>query len=202
VGLVGCWPDVEAVGPSHGPSWLSLHPGGWHGLRLPPLNDRRGRPDRLPLSAVPSPFQLTRQDWPLLLISRSALGVDGPETLDPVRIQKGMFLLSMRGPQRNLYSFRPYDWGPYSSTLNADLGALVAERALMTEAEPGRTWARYGPTSAGEGRASDVASYLPTATVQWLGQARRFLTTRTFSKLLSEVYEMYPEYATQSRFQG
>lgn len=52
-----------------------------------------------------------RSDWLLLLLDRAALEASGPDELDPVRIQKGMFLLSERGSARGLYNFRAYDWG-------------------------------------------------------------------------------------------
>jgi hypothetical protein len=145
---------------------------------------------------------MERSDWPLLLISREALGVEGPEALDPVRIQKGMFLLSVRGPldHRNTYQFQPYDWGPFSRDVAADLDVLSFQGLLATELEPGRTWVRYVTTEKGNERAHEVAEMVPSGTVEWLGMVRRFLTTRSFTKLLTDVYEMYPDYAVNSRF--
>jgi hypothetical protein len=111
-----------------------------------------------------------------------------------------MFLLSMRGPERGLYHFRPYDWGPFSAEVAADLDTLTLEGLLTTKQEPGRTWERYVPTPAGERRTSEMVRMLPALTVEWLGSTRRFLTTRTFAKLLTDVYGLYPEYAVHSRF--
>src|SRR5450755_729547 len=98
-----------------------------------------------------------RDDWPLLFVDRESLGTSGPEALDPIRIQKGMFLLSMRGPCRDLYKFRPYNWGPYSSDLVGDLELLVSRGLLTTVQEPGRNWARFRPTSQGRERAGQMA---------------------------------------------
>ncbi len=144
--------------------------------------------------------EIVRQDWPLLLIARDVLGVSGPETLDPVRIQKGIFLLSQRGPRRDLYTFRPYNWGPYSSELNSDLDFLVVTGMLKREQEPGRTWNRFRLTPQGEERARILAASLKQEAVEWLGKTRLFLTSRSFGKLLADVYEAFPEYATASLF--
>ena len=144
---------------------------------------------------------MERFDWPLVLIDRDALGTSGPDTLDPVRVQKALFLMTMRGPRRNIYDdFRPYNWGPYSSALEGDLQLLVRSGCLNTEYQPGRSWARYRPTEVGHGRAIATAQELGLATVEWLGQARQFVTTRDFSTLLRDVYAEFPDFATASLF--
>ncbi|MGO9343405.1 MAG: hypothetical protein ACLP6E_12940 [Acidimicrobiales bacterium] len=83
---------------------------------------------------------------------RPLLGVEGPDALDPVRIQKGIFLLSERGPAQGVYQFRPYNWGPFSPALYGDLDLLCRLGYLKTEQVPGRTWKRYSVTL--RGRAS------------------------------------------------
>jgi hypothetical protein len=143
---------------------------------------------------------VTREDWPLLLTAREVLGVPGPDELDPIRIQKGMFLLSMRGPKRDLYRFRPYNWGPFSVDLYGDLDLLVANGMLVAQDQPGRAWARFKPTGEGVARARQVATQVGAPAVSWLGITRQFLTTRGFAKLLSDVYDEFPEYATASLF--
>ena len=102
--------------------------------------------------------ETSRPDWALLLIANEALGVEGPETLDPVRIQKGMFLLSMRGPRGagDLYRFRPYNWGPFSSDLYGDLDFLVATGALTREHVSGRTWDRFRANGTGDIKSQEV----------------------------------------------
>jgi uncharacterized protein len=143
---------------------------------------------------------IERADWPLLVIDRSALGTTGPDALDPIRVQKAMFLLSMRGPRRDLYRFRPYNWGPYSSDLDGDLRSLVPAGLLTTEYQAGRSWPRYRPTDEGHDRATIVAESLGDATVSWVAQARQFVTTRDFATLLNDVYEEFPDFATASLF--
>lgn len=145
---------------------------------------------------------LVRSDWLLLLLDRSALGAQGPDELDPVRIQKGMFLLSERGPARGLYEFRAYDWGPFSPAIYTDLAALTRQGYLAEDRVLGRTWSTYRVTARGHERASAAAAEVGQTTAAWLRQAREFLTTRSFAQLLREIYALYPEYAVNSRFGG
>jgi uncharacterized protein YwgA len=145
---------------------------------------------------------LDRSDWLLLLLDRAALGARGPEELDPVRIQKGIFLLSRRGPARNLYGFEAYDWGPFSSAIYADLASLARQGYLTEEKVPGRTWSVYRITARGHERALVAAAQAGEMATAWLKQTREFVTTRTFAQLLRDVYALYPDYAVNSRFGG
>lgn len=145
---------------------------------------------------------LARSDWLLLLLDRAALSARGPEELDPVRIQKGMFLLSKRGPARGVYEFRAYDWGPFSSNIYADLASLTRRGDLSEEKVSGRTWSTYRVTARGHDRAVALAAKMHPENITWLRQARDFLTTRSFAQLLREIYELYPDYAVNSRFGG
>jgi DNA-binding PadR family transcriptional regulator len=141
---------------------------------------------------------MERQDWLLLFLSRDASGTVGPEGLDPIRIQKGMFLLSKRGPARNLYTFRPYNWGPFSSEIYADLEGLEAAGLARGERVPGRSWRLYRTTPAGHLRAESAAMGLRGEEVEWLGRLREFVTERSFDRLLRDIYSEYPEYARRS----
>ena len=143
-----------------------------------------------------------RSTWLLLLLDRDALGASGPDELDPVRIQKGMFLLAQRGPRRGIYAFQAYDWGPFSSAIYADLASLTRQGYLVEEKVPGRTWSTYRVTARGHERASATAAQVGEVATSWLRQAREFLTTRSFAQLLREIYALYPDYAVNSRFGG
>lgn len=145
---------------------------------------------------------MDRSDWILLLVSKAATGADGPDELDPIRIQKGMFLLGERGPARNLYAFRPYNWGPFSRDIYQDLDRLVSRGLLNAKQQPGQSWKRYSATLAGDEVASRLAGTLDGSSVAWMQQCRQFLTERTFSRLLKDVYEAYPGMATKSHFQS
>ncbi len=145
--------------------------------------------------------QLTAIDWLLLFLSRGPLGAAGPAELDPIRIQKGLFLLSMRGPARDVYSFRPHYWGPFSSEIYRDLSLLEAQGLVQTEYPVGQTWALYRTTSQGEARAAELAGRLDHRFVDWLADDRGFVTKHSFVQLLKEIYAAYPEYAEKSLLQ-
>src|SRR5258708_28546927 len=116
-----------------------------------------------------------RNGWLLLLLARDAIGASGPAELDPLRIQKGMFLLSKRGPARDLYQFRPYNWGPFSAEVYADLDDLTAQGYLNRSAVPGKTWSTYRVTSRGEETARSLATAAEPADIVWLKSAREYL---------------------------
>jgi DNA-binding PadR family transcriptional regulator len=139
-----------------------------------------------------------RREWLLLFISRNALGIEGPDGLDPIRIQKGLFLLSKRGPARNLYSFRPYNWGPFSAEIYSDLDTLEKSGLISGDRVPGRSWRLFRCTAAGDAQAAEAADRLGRADIEWLGQTRRFVTERLFDSLLRDIYREYPEYAQRS----
>jgi DNA-binding PadR family transcriptional regulator len=113
-----------------------------------------------------------------------------------------MFLLDQRGPLRGreLYSFRPYNWGPFSGQIYADLDWLSLRGFLHEEGVPGRTWKRYSVTEQGRERAGGLIEEMTRDEIEWLGKARRFVTSRSFTRLLSDVYDAYPEFATRSQF--
>jgi hypothetical protein len=118
-------------------------------------------------------------------------------------MQKGVFLLAMGGPQawRGLYDFSPYNWGPYSDGLAADLDRLRAENILRVAPVPGSRYGQYVPTAPGQELASELWSeVLDDEEREFLQQVRHYVTSRSFDRLLTDVYSEYPEYATESLF--
>lgn len=140
----------------------------------------------------------TRQDWLLLFLSGAAVGAQNVEGLDPVRIQKGMFLVSMRGPVRDVYTFRPYNWGPFSSAIYADLEHFEREGLIRGQRVPGQSWKRYETTDKGDDRARMFADTLEPPALAWLAAARDYVASRSFTQLLREIYARYPSYAVNS----
>jgi hypothetical protein len=67
---------------------------------------------------------------------------------DPIRFQKGLFLFARRArvPERSKYAFKPYDYGPMSAGIYADLDRLVGEGLLERMPVPGKRWSRYKPS--------------------------------------------------------
>ena len=141
---------------------------------------------------------------PLLLASDGCAAVDEAEPLDRLRMQKGVFLLVMRGqPEwKQTFEFTPYDWGPYSFDLARTVEGLLAEDLLTKEAFPGRNYSRYRTTQAGERLIAELTAGRPRDEQTFICATRKYVTSRSFARLLREVYKAYPDYAANSRFAG
>ena len=124
--------------------------------------------------------------------------------LDRIRIQKAVFLLTHRGSPswKTLYKYNPYNWGPYSSQLAADIGMLVAQGLLEVEDVPGSQHGAYRLTARGEARARDIWATMTPREMSFISSVRAYVTHRSFTQLLREVYAEYPEFATASYFSG
>lgn len=144
------------------------------------------------------------KDLPLLLASSQAQQGEEPYPLDRVRMQKAIFLATMRGSSTwsDMYSYRPYNWGPYSGRLVSDLGELVSSGTLTLESHPGGRYDRYEATAQGEQEAVQKWMLLDGSERAFIKQVRAFVTSRSFQRLLKDVYAAYPEYATKSQFTG
>jgi hypothetical protein len=141
-----------------------------------------------------------RSDW-LLLFLAAAPGTP----LDPVRVQKGMFLLAMQASlgEDERYGFEPYAYGPMSRGLYGEVRRLCHERILEATPIEGATWRMLQLTPAGAGHAERVrqrAELEAHETLAQIAAIRREISGLSFSELLQHVYERYPEYAVRSVF--
>ncbi len=143
-------------------------------------------------------------DLPLLLASDCAAEGQDKFPLDRIRMQKAIFLLTQRGSEgwRDLYTYRPYDWGPYSRALASDIDVLIETGNLEIEPFSGNRYGSYTATDSGEQRATQVWSRLDAHEKTFVRNVRKYVTSASFNKLLREVYAAYPEFATKSRFQS
>lgn len=137
---------------------------------------------------------------PLLLASRAFASEDERERLDRIRMQKGVFLLVMRGSSdwRHLYTFRPYHWGPYCSDLVADLGSLVSDGRLADDSAFARSYGTYRTTSLGEETTEQYD--FSERQLEYVERVRSFVVSQSFNSLLTCIYRAYPTYATNSVF--
>src|SRR5918998_6026715 len=97
---------------------------------------------------------MTPRDWLLLLVA-----LDGDRVgLDPIRIQKGLFLLAQEGglPPAERYWFVPYNYGPMSPRLYRDVEVLVRRGLLERRTVDGQTWRGVRATPHGHERAATL----------------------------------------------
>lgn len=141
---------------------------------------------------------VNRQSWLLLF-----LGYEGaPEGLDPVRVQKGMFLFAQEADVRAMerYDFVAYNYGPMSKAIYNDLEALVTQDLAVADTVPGAKFNRYTLTPAGQQAARAVAAQADPEPARKLFDIKRHVSRLTFDDLLEDVYERYPDYAANSIF--
>jgi uncharacterized protein len=132
------------------------------------------------------------------------IALDGaPNGLDPIRLQKGMFLFAMEDESRSgeVYEFVPYHYGPMSAQIYRDLEHLV-ERGLV-EAAPvrGQSWARYSATEDGLRAAQELLNQEPSqAAARRLHAIKVDVASHTYRQVLEDVYDRFPEFASKSVF--
>ncbi len=147
---------------------------------------------------------MNRADLPLLLAADELAPAQEPEALDRLRLQKGVFILQMAGDERwrNLFDFEPWDWGPFSRELTREIAQLVNDNLLEIESVPGRRYPRYRTTYEGDARVAKLLEEMDSKHVEFVSKVRAYVTSRSFSQLLREVYGRFPDYAVNSRFQS
>lgn len=138
-------------------------------------------------------------DWLLLLLA------ENPAPLDPVRVQKGLFLLAAEAPLpvQDAYTFVPYNYGPMSPAIYRDTRVLCRAGLARSHAQPGHRWSSVTVTPSGSERAPLLLARarrdLPRA-VEHLGRVRRLVDQLGFEALLEHVYDRHPAYASRSVF--
>lgn len=132
-----------------------------------------------------------RTDWLLRFIAGTE-GYDG--WVDRIRIMKGMFLFQAEAPRPPEidYTFRPYDYGPFTPEIYRDLEALV-EKSYVVESPAGRS---YRATQQGRDYLSGLL--FPAQPLEALIELRVEITDLSFRKLLKRVYSAHPESARRS----
>ena len=147
---------------------------------------------------------MDRQALVLLLTSHAAADAGQKFPLDRIRLQKAVFLATKRGALawRDLYPYEPYNWGPYSSTLSREVDELEARGQLTVSPWPGNKYGTFTLTQLGEGTASGEWAKLSVQEADFLKKVCHFVTSRSFNRLLKDVYNAYPEFAVKSKFTG
>ncbi len=144
---------------------------------------------------------MTPRDWLLLLVAfRGA-----PDGIEPVKLQKGLFLLAMEGdlPAKQKYDFVPYSFGPMSREIYRDVDALARAGLVERRAVQGRDWELVKITARGRAEAHrlyDEARETAPGDVLRLRRIKGQIAPQSFSALLHDVYRRYPAYATRSIF--
>jgi uncharacterized protein YwgA len=162
----------------------------------------RARVARIAAALRGSITPMTRRDWLLVLCAYEG----APSGLDPVRLQKGMFLFARTGmvPVHERYQFKPYDYGPMSSMIYRDLDELVTEGLLVRHSVAGKQWSRYAVTERGLAQAEERLDALQLhderLAARRLHEIKQHVSSVSFNDLLDGVYREHPDMAVNSVF--
>jgi hypothetical protein len=137
--------------------------------------------------------ELSVEDIVLLL----AAGADGPYEFDPIRLMKGAFIVSQAGRPawRGQFRFRPYDYGPLDSRVYEARDRLLADGLLRVDRS--RRYETYDVTAPGEERVAELERRLGDD-AEWIKRVGRYVTSRSFSRLMAEIYSRWPDFASRS----
>ncbi len=144
---------------------------------------------------------MMRKDWTLLTIVAA-----DEHPLQPVQLQKSLFLISRNLPHHLLgsdqfYSFSPYDYGPFCSDVYADAESLEAEGLIAIQRPPESRFRLYQATEAGARRALALEGKLSPSAVDYVKRVVAFTQSLSFNQLVSTIYKVYPEMRINSVFQ-
>ena len=144
---------------------------------------------------------MTPKDWTLLVIAEA-----GEQPVQPVQLQKALFLISRNLRRRDLttsgfYAFTPYDYGPFCSTIYSDAEELETEGLVFISRPPESRYRTYRATEAGLQRASGLKSELSAQATTYLTRVVEFVQKHSFNELVSAIYKAYPDMKANSVFQ-
>ena len=142
------------------------------------------------------------RDW-LLLVTHLA----HPRALQPVQLQKALFLLdrklsSMQKGTDRIYSFEPYDYGPFDAAVYGDAEALSHEGLMEIQLQPGQTYRRYAITPTGQTAGGAIAGRLDPGVLDYARALVDWVQRLSFNELVSAVYKEFPEMKARSVFRG
>ena len=135
---------------------------------------------------------MEKRDWLVMAI--------GDRMIEPVQLQKLLFLFAqeIRPPEREQYEFVPYNWGPCSFEIYADLEELIID-GLVERLRTDRGWFRYALTQKGRTRFTRLSRTVDKKLLAGLRRRRKWVMDKSFPDLLKAVYGKYPEYAVESK---
>ncbi len=129
--------------------------------------------------------------------------------LQPVQLQKALFLLSKNVPRKVLgrafYVFEPYDYGPFCKAIYDDAIALEISALAEIGRPVGMRFNTYAATPAGKSVAAKLREELLKENkdvVDYLDRVVTFVQSVSFSQLVGAIYKAYPEMRAKSVFRG
>jgi uncharacterized protein YwgA len=128
------------------------------------------------------------------------------KNFSPVQLQKLFFILDQEipdlvdGPH---FDFKPYDYGPFDSSVYSTLNELISSGNLVRSGESAHPRRTYNTTNEGftAGKAL-FDSHFNSEARTYIKQIVDFVLGCNFSELVSAVYKQYPGMKVNSVFNG
>lgn len=142
---------------------------------------------------------MERKEWILLAVDCAKNGI-----LSPLQLQKSLFLLSRKYPNKvgdRFYEFEPYNYGPFDKEIYSDSTILAEQGFLVIQHPTGKRWAGYSITRPGMEYAERLRTKPSQAATKYLCKIVEWVQGLTFSELLSAIYKAFPEFKKNSVFQ-
>jgi uncharacterized protein YwgA len=132
----------------------------------------------------------------------AALAPAAREDLTPVQVQKLFFLIDRNFAKElggALYSFTPYNYGPFDRQVYDDLERLAKTGEI--ELTPDRTWFNFRLSEVGLVKAQESFSSLEPPVQDYFRRVNEFVRKMSFTQLVAAIYRAYPEMKANSVFQ-
>ena len=129
------------------------------------------------------------------------------EVLQPVQLQKSLFLFAAKVPKDVLpadsrYQFKPYDYGPFSAEIYSDAETLEADGLVEIMKPPVTRYRQYSVTPQGALVAQQIRERENPSVVEYLSSLVAYTQSLGFNQLVASVYDEYPEMKVNSVFRG
>ena len=136
-------------------------------------------------------------------VALSVLALADGAKLSPTQLQKALYLIVRNAPsvfaEGQAYHFVPYNYGPFDSTVYADIDRLK----LSGKAEIARgRWNEYSATPIGIEEGKHTLSTLPVPQQEYMKRVVDWVKSLSFQQLVKAIYDAYPEMRVNSIFKG
>jgi len=119
----------------------------------------------------------------------------------PVQIQKLLFIIEKKIANRiggPFYNFQPYLYGPYDKDIYNSLNELHSEKYLNKISD--YTWYNYSLTNEGYEKGFALFNGLEHNLKDYLKALSKYVRSRSFSELVTDIYNEFPEMKINSIF--
>lgn len=131
------------------------------------------------------------------------MGMAGEHAFSPVQLQKAVFLVDRNIPElfngNSRFNFKPYDYGPFDSTVYAEVKVLESSGLALTSRSLSG-YNQYGLTAAGLNASAAIANGLDISTRQYMEKLVKWVISLSFARLVKSIYEAYPDMKVNSIF--